>query len=151
MSTMKLQKLVYYAQAWHLVWDEEPLFGERIEAWAGGPVVRELYNAHRGYYRVSTLTRGNSSNLTESQRESVRVVMDSYGSLTGQQLSYLTHRERPWLDARRGLSAGDRGSSPIPLESLADYYGSLDSDPDALSISDVREMIPGILSRPVSR
>ncbi|CUP62134.1 Uncharacterized phage-associated protein [Anaerostipes hadrus] len=26
MSTMKLQKLCYYAQAWSLVWDDVPLF-----------------------------------------------------------------------------------------------------------------------------
>jgi len=34
MSAMKLQKLVYYSQAWHLVWDDAPLFEERVEAWA---------------------------------------------------------------------------------------------------------------------
>ena len=32
MTTLKLQKLVYYAQAWSLVWDERPLFDEKIEA-----------------------------------------------------------------------------------------------------------------------
>ena len=42
MTAMKLQKLVYYCQAWHLVWDEECLFPERIEAWANGPVVRAI-------------------------------------------------------------------------------------------------------------
>jgi uncharacterized phage-associated protein len=52
MSTMELQKLVYYSQAWHLVWDEDRLFPEEIEAWAGGPVVRALYEAHRGEYLV---------------------------------------------------------------------------------------------------
>ena len=43
MTTMKLQKLVYYSQAWSIVWDEKPIFAERIEAWASGPVVRELW------------------------------------------------------------------------------------------------------------
>lgn len=47
MTTWKLQKLVY-CQAWSLVWDDDVLFPEEIEAWANGPVVRELYNAHRG-------------------------------------------------------------------------------------------------------
>ena len=37
MTAMKLQKLVYYSQAWSLVWDDKPLFRERIEAWANGP------------------------------------------------------------------------------------------------------------------
>jgi hypothetical protein len=35
-TAMKLQKLVYYSQAWSLVWDEEPLFSERVEAWRMG-------------------------------------------------------------------------------------------------------------------
>ena len=33
MTTWKLQKLVYYAQAWSLVWDDDALFDEEIEAW----------------------------------------------------------------------------------------------------------------------
>ena len=48
-STIKLQKLVYYCQAWSLVWDEEPLFSERIEAWVNGPVVRELLHFTEEY------------------------------------------------------------------------------------------------------
>ncbi|MDY6802276.1 MAG: DUF4065 domain-containing protein, partial [Cyanobacteriota bacterium] len=39
LSAMKLHKLLYYSQAWSLVWDEQPLFSERIEAWANGPVI----------------------------------------------------------------------------------------------------------------
>ena len=47
LSAWKLQKLCYYAQAWSLVWDDECLFTERIEAWANGPVVPFLYKQHR--------------------------------------------------------------------------------------------------------
>ena len=43
LSTMKLQKLCYYCQAWSLVWDDTPLFDEKFEAWANGPVCRELF------------------------------------------------------------------------------------------------------------
>lgn len=48
MTAMKLQKLVYYSKAWHLVWDEESLFNEPIQAWANGPVVYDLYLEHKG-------------------------------------------------------------------------------------------------------
>jgi uncharacterized phage-associated protein len=51
-TTMKLHKLLYYCQAWHLVWDEEPLFEARIEAWANGPVAPEIYELHRGIFKV---------------------------------------------------------------------------------------------------
>lgn len=54
MTAMKLQKLVYYCQAWHLVWEGEPMFREEIQAWASGPVVPELYAAHKGLFKVSS-------------------------------------------------------------------------------------------------
>ena len=58
MTTWKLQRLVYYGQAWSLVRDDDALFPEEIEAWANGPVVRALYNAHRGKHRISRVCRG---------------------------------------------------------------------------------------------
>lgn len=129
MTTMKLQKLVYYCQAWSLVWDEEPLFPEGIEAWANGPVVRSLYEAHRGFFKVSPGDiNGNPQNLTDPQRETVREVLADYGTKSSQWLSDLTHREQPWLDARRGLAPGERGCQIISLASLAEYYEAVSSD-----------------------
>ena len=52
LSTMKLQKLCYYAQAWSLAWDEEPLFPHEFEAWVNGPVCRELFIAIKGENRA---------------------------------------------------------------------------------------------------
>ncbi len=54
-TAWKLQKLVYYCQAWSLVWDEQPLFKEKIVAWANGPVVKELYEQHKGMFYVARL------------------------------------------------------------------------------------------------
>ncbi|MCY4459491.1 MAG: DUF4065 domain-containing protein [Albidovulum sp.] len=125
MTTWKLQKLVYYCQAWSLVWDDDILFPEEIEAWANGPVVRELYDAHRGYYRISSLRNGRPENLTETQRETVDAVLKFYGDKSPQWLSDLTHMEDPWQLARRGITDGKRGNEIIPKESLAEYYGSL--------------------------
>lgn len=62
-SAMKLQKLAYYAQAWSLVWDDAPLFSERIEAWANGPVCPDLYFAHQGEFTVGTESRGDAKKL----------------------------------------------------------------------------------------
>lgn len=136
-DTFKLQKLVYYCQAWHLVWDDEELFSEPIEAWAGGPVVRTLYDKHRGKYAVSSWAWGDVSQLSESQRETVSVVVDAYGKFTGRQLSALTHSERPWRDARRGLGPGERGNRVISLSEMADFYSALDQDESATPVSDL--------------
>lgn len=125
MDTWKLEKLVYYSQAWHLVWDGEPLFSERIEAWANGPVAPELFRVHRGRFTMADWPKGNVSRLTKSQRESIDVVLKHYGRRTGFALRELTHREPPWKKARAGLPAGAPSQRQITLDAMASYYGSL--------------------------
>lgn len=125
MTAMKLQKLVYYSQAWAVVWGERPLFPERIEAWANGPVVRDLYDVHRGQFEVAEWPRGNAERLSDGERATVDTVLDFYGDRSAQWLSDLTHREQPWLLARRGLPDGERGNREITLSSLEEYYSSI--------------------------
>jgi uncharacterized phage-associated protein len=125
MTAMKLQKLVYYTQAWSLVWDEKPLFGERIRAWANGPVVPRLYGWHRGLYEVASCPSGDPSLLTSEQQETAKAVVEFYGNRSSQWLSDLTHRESPWRDSREGLLPGERGNGEITHAAMAEYYGSL--------------------------
>ena len=127
MTAMKLQKLVYYAQAWSLVWDEEPLFSERIEAWANGPVVPDLYGVHRGLFKVGSdiMSQGDFSKLSTEQRETADAVLEYYGNESSQWLSDLTHAEKPWKEARCGIPAGERGSVEITYAAMSEYYGSL--------------------------
>lgn len=138
MTAMKLQKLVYYSQAWHLVWDEEPLFSEDIEAWANGPVVRELYQAHRGRFTLAgpeEIRAGNPGALTQSEQATVEAVLASYGDKSAHWLSELTHNEEPWRKAREraGLGDRDRGNAVISLDGMFEYYDSLTSaDAEAL-------------------
>ncbi len=125
LSTMKLQKLVYYSQAWSLVWDEKPLFKEDIEAWSNGPVVRDLFYYHCGRYEINTVEIGNPRLLDEEQRETVDAVLNYYGDKSAQWLIELTHLEDPWIQAREGLHPLERGNKVIPLDAMADYYSSL--------------------------
>ena len=124
MTAMKLQKIVYYCQAWSLVWDDQPLFSEEIEAWANGPVVRELYDRHRGMFKVNSW-EGHPKSLTRKQKDTVDSVLKFYGNKSSQWLSDLTHREDPWVEARKGLSADARGFQKISHAAMAEYYGSL--------------------------
>ena len=125
---MKLHKLVYYSQAWSLVWDELPLFRERIEAWANGPAVPMLYAKHQGVFLVSRKhVGGNRKKLNKDQRETVDAVLDFYGEKTAQWLSDLTHYEDPWKDARSSarLAPGERGNVRISDAAMAEYYSSI--------------------------
>jgi uncharacterized phage-associated protein len=126
MTAMKLQKLVYYAQAWSLVWDEKPIFRNRIEAWANGPVSPALYVAHRGRFKVGPGDiKGDRSALTLAERATADAVLRHYGRRPSQWLSSLTHCEPPWKDARRGIRPGERGDKEITHAAMAEYYGSL--------------------------
>ena len=128
MSAMRMQKLVYYSQAWSLVWDDRPLFQERIEAWANGPVVPELFEKHRGKFELSRWPLGNPDVLNSTEQETVDIVLDFYASHNAQWLSDLTHREDPWRDARKGLPEGERGNRIIKHSALQEYYANLARD-----------------------
>lgn len=125
MSAMKLQKLAYYAQAWSLVWDEKPLFDEPIEAWANGPVVRALYEKHRGIYIVENISDGDPGRLSGEQIETIDAILEYYGDKSAQWLSDLSHEERPWKKARTGLADADRSSVIISHAAMHEYYSSL--------------------------
>ncbi|MCA0290503.1 MAG: DUF4065 domain-containing protein [Actinobacteria bacterium] len=125
MSAMKLQKLCYYSHAWHLVWEEAPLFSEKIEAWANGPVIRDLYYAHKGQFSVSTIESGKVEALTHDETTTIDAVLNFYGDMTAHELSELTHSERPWLEARRAVPVGARSDVVISDDVIAPYYDSL--------------------------
>lgn len=126
MSAMKLQKLVYYTQAWSLVWDERPAFDERIEAWANGPVAPDLYYMHRGRFMVRPGDiAGDIDEIDQDLQETARAVIKYYGGRSALWLSDLTHSEAPWVDARDGLADGVRGANEITHAAMAEYYSGL--------------------------
>ena len=126
MTAMKLQKLVYYSQAWSLVWDSKALFRARIEAWANGPVIRSLYDAHRGEFLVNEkMFSGDPDKLTATEKETVDAVLKVYGNKTPHYLSQLTHSEAPWKNARKDLKPGERGDVEITHAAMVEYYESL--------------------------
>lgn len=127
---MKLEKLVYYCQSWHLARHHVPLFAEEIEAWAQGPVVRTLYERHRQSYLVRSWPSGDPSRLGRPERETVGWVIGRYGALSAERLSRMTHVEAPWRVARAGLADNEPSRAPIPLELMASYYARQCADPE---------------------
>ncbi len=125
MSAMKLEKLVYYCQAWSLVWDERPLFRERIEAWRNGPVVPELYDKHRGQYEVSKWKWGNPEKLDRDEKMTVNAVLKHYAKQSAFWLSQLTHNEEPWRAARAGLPDDENSNNEITHEAMGTFYRNL--------------------------
>lgn len=127
-TTMKLQKLVYYCQAWSLAWDEKPLFDEDFEAWANGPVCSTLFKEHKGKFIIDKdflEDRNVSMDFTPEQIETMDSVLKTYGDKEPFWLSELTHKERPWKEARGETEPGEPCANVISKESMQEYYGGL--------------------------
>ncbi len=68
---------------------------------------------------------GDPTKFTMDQKETIDAILNDYGKRDGRYLSDLTHMERPWREARKGLEPLERGSSIIDPNTMVDYYGGL--------------------------
>ncbi|MBR7927159.1 DUF4065 domain-containing protein [Aerococcaceae bacterium zg-ZUI334] len=130
-TTMKLQKLCYYCQAWSLAWDEKPLFEEDFLAYANGPVCYELYSKHRGEFVANKSMFEaflSGADFTEDEIETMDVVLADYGDKEPYWLSELTHKERPWKETRGNLPLGARSDAVISKMLIQEYYSGLLTD-----------------------
>ena len=113
---LQRQKLLYYCQAWTLVWTGRPLFPDPIEAWQKGPVVPSVRNR-----KVTP----NLEAISAEDRSAVDAVLDFYGGMSGQQLMDLTHEEQPWQHAWGERSAVDNGDEEILHVDMLRFYSQL--------------------------
>ena len=127
-SPLKLQKLLYYCQAWHLTIYNDPLFAENIEAWAHGPVVPSQYSRF-AYILRNEQIKPKSINLevpvfSSETQELLIEVLETYGEHSANYLENLTHKEKPWLIARGNVPVYERSSNVISHKSIIDYYSA---------------------------
>lgn len=122
MPTFKLQKLVYYCQAWHMSWNKgEPLFKEDFEAWINGPVVRKLFEYHRGYFDIDCIPLQKKS-LNRNQKENINNVLKYYKDKSVSWLIDKTHNEEPWIKARGNTLSDENSDSIILKNSIYNFY-----------------------------
>lgn len=123
-SQVRLHQLLYYCQAWSLVWDDKPLFHEAIKAWHN-PIICVLWKS--GIYN-STFDEwhsGDSSKLNSAQTETIDSVINYYNAMSAQEMVDLIHSEGPLKSARKHLRLNERGDVEITHKSMKNYYGRL--------------------------
>ena len=97
-TNLKLQKLLYYAQGFHLALYAKPLFNEQIKAWQHGPVVTEIYSNYKKY-RTNILPQPDDFEMEQydlETRELLDEIYEVYGQYTAPTLMRFTHKEPPW-------------------------------------------------------
>ncbi|MFR6290507.1 MAG: Panacea domain-containing protein [Peptococcaceae bacterium] len=118
-SNLKLQKIMYFIQAYFLTAeiDSSPCFSEKIEAWDFGPVVPEVYHEFKQYgsgdiptinsYIVfdkmniwnSHREEYNPDIINEEEQKMINAVVDQFSDYSASDLVELTHRQAPWKKA----------------------------------------------------
>ena len=138
-SHKKLQKLLYYVEAWHLVNLDTPILEEDFEAWVHGPVVPELYRKLKefGFNNLEVINDEYATvdaeikaiivknELSDEQVELIGNVLNRYGSLTSFELELLSHSEAPWIEARKNIPPHMPCNNIISKDRMKEFYSSL--------------------------
>jgi uncharacterized phage-associated protein len=121
-SNLKLQKLVYYAQAWYLAIYEQPLFDEDFEAWVHGPVIPDLYQKYKSFGWKPILKDVEPPVFSEEIQGFLEELTEVYFGCDAFELEQMTHREDPWIEARGNLPLDVPCNAMISKESMREYY-----------------------------
>lgn len=130
LSALKLQKLLYYVQAWHLALYNKPLFDEKFQAWVHGPVSRTIFDRFSkektmySLIREKDITPGFNPDKVLSKKSQLHIdsVLEVYGRFSGSQLEAMTHDEEPWIQARGGINPISKSEAPLDNKVMAEYY-----------------------------
>jgi len=150
---MSLQKLLFYAQAFHLARHGEPLFQDGFEAWRDGPVVPDVWRRYKDHPTLAILPGMDepalpgmdelAPQLEPTLEESVTETVDFFSLANAFKLSKATHTEDPWTDARGDCAPHEKSEAPIPMEKIRTYYAGLLWDgEEALSRQEMLDEIP---------
>ena len=126
MTHKKLQKLCYYAKAWHLAIYDTNIISEPFEAWVHGAVQPTLYQEYKVYgFGYIPIIEEYAESIPESFTSFAKEIYESYGDLSGDELEKLNHAEYPWINARKGLKAWQGSNNIIDENDMKKYYRSL--------------------------
>lgn len=120
LTNLKLQKLLYYAQGWHLGYTGEALFPEDFEAWIHGPVCPPVYGAYKrfGHRAIDA----DPPVLSGPLADHVADMWQAYGHLSAYDLERLSHSESPWRSARGELSADQPSTAVVSKDSMLAFF-----------------------------
>lgn len=119
-SNKKLQKLLYYVQAWTLAYTGKRYFNDDIEAWLHGPVVPDVYHKYKefGFDRIEIGERDFDDKIF-TENNLLNSILKHYCEYDADYLEMRTHIEAPWKEARKN------GARIITPKSMREYYKSV--------------------------
>jgi len=127
LTNKRLQKLLYYIQAWSLAINGTPIFEDKIEAWIHGPAIRNVYEEYKSFVANPITTPANPNlnvSLGKNTEDFIQRILSAYSKYDTATLEVMTHAEEPWQKARKDLEANESSSNEITHESMRTYYAA---------------------------
>ncbi len=118
-TNLKLQKVLYFAQAYYLSKIGKPLFSNNIEAWDYGPVVPDIYHKFKSKGSNPIICEEDKSSLSGEDKETLKKVWGTFGGYSASKLVDITHAHTPWREANKSAT------KIISHKSLREYYSPL--------------------------
>jgi uncharacterized phage-associated protein len=118
-TNLKLQKILYLAQAYYLAKFKKPLFNDRIEAWQYGPVIPNVYQEYKKNSNDPIIIPKDETSLLEEDKDNLKKIWDLFGKYSTTKLVNITHSHNPWIEANKSKS------KEITQKSIRDYYTPL--------------------------
>lgn len=125
---LKLQKLLYYIQAWHLGIYKSHFFKGNFQAWAHGPVNIDIYDrfkSSKNLYSFITVRDiiKNDLDIEKDDIAYINWILENYAPFSGVELEHMTHNETPWISARGDTPPLHKCTNVISDDSMISYYG----------------------------
>lgn len=140
-TPLKLQKLLYYIQSWHIAkFNKDTLYNDLPEAWVNGPVYREIYNSFKASFfrNQNILTNLDEISISDElknlqvqmdlnadQLKLVDAVLATYSKFSDERLVMMSHSEKPWNEARIGLSPIERSTTKLSVDIIYNYFNKI--------------------------
>lgn len=126
-TNLKLQKLLYYAQAWYMVnFDGSKLFEDDIEAWQFGPVIKSIYELFKNFGRKPIILSDEECSdydLTETQKSYLAEFCEKFLRYSATELVGMTHNETPW---KKAYEQGN--NTVIDTDLMFEFYKNMASE-----------------------
>jgi len=121
-TNLKLQKLLYYVQGWHLGLYGKPVFPESLQAWVHGPVQPDVYAQYKKFRWNPIVDEIDAPKIAKKLQQHIDEVLAVYGTEPAYVLERMTHQEDPWQHARHGLQPDMESTAEITPGSMCEFF-----------------------------
>lgn len=120
-TNLKLQKILYFVEAYFLATVGRSLFSDEIHAWKYGPVIPDIYQTYKKYgASLIPSELGSDSGIEESDGQMIAQIWEFFDKYSARRLVDMSHSHDPWIKAFE--SAENGGSGVITRDHMKEYY-----------------------------